>query len=611
MRYLIITILFPITLFSCQQNHDHPRILLLKGEESSIKKQIAENETWAKLHQAIIDDCEKILKEEPPERVLIGRRLLETSSEYLRRIFYLSYAYRMTGDNRFSTQAERHMLKSAGFTDWNPSHFLDVSLMTMALAIGYDWLFDELPDESKQKIKEAIVAKGIEPSFIEEYNWFLKREHNWNQVCNAGITYGAMAIMEDYPELADSIVNRAFKTIPKVMVNYGPDGAYPEGYIYWGFGTSFNVLFLSAVETYFGTDRGLTQIPGFLKTGEFMQNMLAPSVTPFNWSDTDIKRELQPAMFWFAETNNDPSLLWMEKMILRTNDFSEFLKNRYLPALLIWGKNVPLEKIPEPASKVWVGQGKNPVCLMRTSWSDPNAIYLGYKVGSPSVTHGHMDVGSFVMEAEGIRWSMDLGFREYEALESKGLKLFGHTQDAQRWTIFRLNNYSHSVLTINDKLQSVKGYAKIDKYSNKIDFMNAVSDISEVYNGQLKKATRGVGIVNESYAVVRDEIETLDNSTTVRWNMVTPADVELKEKGAKLTKEGKTLFLKVKGSANIKMKTWSTAPTNDYDLQNPGTIMVGFECEIPANTKESFEVLLVPSAAEADAQFLNETLAEW
>ena len=53
------------------------------------------------------------------------------------------------------------------------------------------------------------------------------------------------------------------------------------------------------------------------------------------------------------------------------------------------------------------------------------------------------------------------------------------------------------------------------------------------------------------------------------------------------------------------MKTWSTAPTNNYDAENPGTIMVGFECEIPANTKESFEVLLVPSNANDTANFRN------
>ena len=47
------------------------------------------------------------------------------------------------------------------------------------------------------------------------------------------------------------------------MKDYGPDGAYPEGYGYWGYGTSFNVMFLSAVEKLFGKDFGLTQCLDF------------------------------------------------------------------------------------------------------------------------------------------------------------------------------------------------------------------------------------------------------------------------------------------------------------------------------------------------------------
>jgi hypothetical protein len=39
--------------------------------------------------------------------------------------------------------------------------------------------------------------------------------------------------------------------------------------------------------------------------------------------------------------------------------------------------------------------------------------------------------------------------------------------------------------------------------------------------------------------------------------------------------------------------------------------MVGFECEIPANTSEVFEVILVPKPVESEATFLNITLDEW
>jgi hypothetical protein len=483
--------------------------------------------------------------------------------------------------------------------------------MTMALAIGYDWLFDELQEDSKQIIKEAIVKKGLEPSYNEDYNWFLQAEHNWNQVCNAGMTFGALAIREDHPGLADSVIERAFETIPLAMHDYRPDGAYPEGYGYWGYGTSFNVVFLSAVEKALGSDRGLSDSPGFLKTAGFLQHMLAPSNVCYNWGDCGARGNLNPAMFWFATKNNDPSLLWSERKFLETDDFSRFARQQFLPVLMIWGKDIALDQVQAPNSKVWMGQGKNPICLMRTSWTDPDAMYLGFKAGSPSVNHGHMDVGSFMMEADGIRWISDFGSQNYESLESKGMSIFGRTQDAERWTIFRLNNYAHSTLTINDELQKVEGYASIDRHSEEENFMFAVSDISTLYNGLLKKAVRGAGIKDAKYIVVRDEVETNDKPAKLRWNLVTPAEVELGKKGAILTKDGETLYLKVQGPDNIKMRTWSTAPTNDYDAENPGTIMVGFECKLPANVKETFEVLLIPAKSNEDAQFLDVSLDEW
>ncbi|MDP4681036.1 MAG: heparinase II/III family protein [Cyclobacteriaceae bacterium] len=601
------------SLFACQEQKksNHPIILLKEGEEKTIQKRIDTSPTWNKMHQAILDECENILKLEPQDRIKIGRRLLGVSREYLRRIFYLSYAYRMTGDARFATHVEKHLLKSSSFTDWNPTHFLDVGEMTMALAIGYDWLYDELSEETKKVVREAIVEKGLKQSYNDEYNWFLKSEHNWNQVCNAGMTYGALAVRDHYPELADSIINRAFETIPRAMVDYGPDGAYPEGYGYWGYGTTFNVLFISAVEKALGTDKGLSGTNGFLKTSGFMTHMVAPSTVCYNWGDCGQNGGLQPAMFWFADRTKDNSVLWSENRFLQTSDYSEFTRNRILPAIMIWGKDIPVEKIKPPAETTWLGQGKNPVYLMRTSWTDPAALYLGFKAGSPGVNHAHMDIGSFIMESDGIRWAMDFGAQNYESLESKGMYIFGREQNAERWSIFRLNNYSHSTLTVNDSLQRVDGYAKIDKYSNDQKFMYATSDISSLYKGQLKSAERGAGVVDGLYTVIRDEIETLDNSTKVRWKMVTPAEVELTKTGATLTKDGKTLYLKVNTSAAYKMKTWSTAPTNGYDVENPGTIMVGFETEIAANSKQSFEVLLVPKKSESLAEFPGKPLNDW
>jgi hypothetical protein len=174
----------------------HPRILLLQGEEQQIKQSIAASATWKKMHDAILKECDNIIALPPVERIQIGRRLLDKSREALRRIFHLSYAWRMTGEQKYFDRCEKEMLAISKFNDWNPSHFLDVGEMTMAMTIGYDWLYPNLSAESKKAILDAIVYKGIYPSLDPKYNSWLKIVNNWNQVCNAGMTFGALAVAE-------------------------------------------------------------------------------------------------------------------------------------------------------------------------------------------------------------------------------------------------------------------------------------------------------------------------------------------------------------------------------------------------------------------------------
>jgi hypothetical protein len=591
------------------ENHGHPRILLLEGEEEQIRDLIEADQTWRKMHMAILEKSTELIGKPELERVMTGRRLLSVSREALKRIFYLSYSYRMTGDERYLNRAEKEILAVSRFSDWNPSHFLDVGEMTMAVAIGYDWLFEDLAENTRMDARSAILMKGIEES-KKGSQWWLTSENNWNQVCNAGMVFGALAIQEDYPDLAEEIIDRAFESIPLAMDEYKPDGVYPEGYSYWGYGSTFNVLFLSAVEKYLGTDRGLTDNSGFLNTGHFLKHMITPTGGNFTWGDCGTGTNLHPAMFWFAERTGNPSVLWSEKQFLQKSNFDSFKGIRELPAILIWGKNIPLNNISEPEEKFWMGQGRNPVAMMRSNWTD-QAAYVGFKTGSPSVNHGHMDVGSFIFEANGRRWATDLGMQNYESLESLGMKIFGKTQDAERWMIFRMNTFSHNVLIFDNQQQRVNGYAKIDKFSDDENFMYAVSDISTLYSNQVKSVERGVALLNKEYMLVRDEFETLDKTTMVRWQMVTSSHVELGEKVATLTDNGKVLKLKVLGPGNLQMKTWSTAPTNNYDAENPGTIIVGFECEVPANTKEFFEVILVPQNLSEQTGFPGKPLADW
>ncbi|MDR0795495.1 MAG: hypothetical protein LBE79_05485, partial [Tannerella sp.] len=152
-RVLFVAILFLLPVFAqAQIKHltdvkdmpPHPRILLLQGEEQLIKANIDADPAWSTMHQVIINECDRIITMPEVTRRMEGRRLLNVANDALRRIFYLSYAYRMSGQDKYFQKAEKEMLAISAFSDWNPSHFLDVAEMTMAMAIGYDWLFAKL-----------------------------------------------------------------------------------------------------------------------------------------------------------------------------------------------------------------------------------------------------------------------------------------------------------------------------------------------------------------------------------------------------------------------------------------------------------------------------------
>ncbi|CAN1543344.1 Heparinase II/III-like [Spirosomataceae bacterium] len=571
---------------------NHPRVLLLANEESGIQKNIEQDKNWALIHQNILDEATEIISLPTLERIQVGRRLLDKSREALRRLFILSYAYRMTNEKKYFDRCEAELLKISQFTDWNPSHFLDVAEMTMAVSIGYDWLHKDLSETSRKQIKEAILQKGLLPSMDAKHNSWLKASHNWNQVCNAGMTYGALATFEDNPTLAMQIINRAKKSIELPLEDYNPDGAYPEGFGYWGYGTSFHVLFLSVLQKLSLLDNAVNE--GFNKTAYYYQQMLGSSGQSFNYSDAGSGRGgLSPAMFWYANKLKDNSLLFNEKKYL--ND-KKMVNNRILPAVMIWGNGLSLDNVPNPNSHVFVGAGKSPVAMMRTSWTDADAIYLGLKAGSANVNHAHMDIGSFVVDALGERWALDLGMQSYESLESKGVGLWNKTQDGQRWEILRYNNRYHNTLTFDDELQLVQENAEITQSTTSPNFMSAVTDLSNIYKNKVKDAKRGVAIMDKNLVVIRDEITNNEVSTRMQWTMVTPADVKILDYNTvELTQNGKKMYMQVVSKNKISLKTWSTDPVNSFDESNPGTIRVGFEVNLAANEKSDFTVFLSPA----------------
>ena len=577
---------------------DHPRLLLPKGAEKKLLKQINRDAVWKEIHTATLGEADRIITLPVNERIKTGMRLLAVSRENLRRIFILSYAYRMTGQEKYLVRAEQEMLKAASFSDWNPSHFLDVGEMTMALGVGYDWLYPALSEASRRTIREAIVEKGFKPSYDTAYNWFVDAEHNWNQVCNGGLAFGAIAVAESEPEWAQKIIDRAIDKVRLPMRHYAPDGAYPEGPGYWGYGTLFNVLLIGGLESTFGTDYGLSQMPGFMQTGTYEMQMVSPLIKHFNYMDNSYEPESSSAPFWFYSKTQDPSVLCQQVSILQRDTAKKYLKDRVLPAMLIWGAGAPMEKAVAPQETFWAGRGNTPVCVMRSGWGDPNARFVGVKLGSPSINHGHMDVGSFVFEADGVRWAIDLGSEDYNTTETRGVDLWNMAQQSQRWDVFRYNNRSHNTLTFNDKLQRVNSSAQIIESDSATARRFVKTDLTPVYAGQVDKVERTISLVDNDYLLIEDEIMAGKNYTRMRWTLMTRATPKiLSDNTVMLEQDGKRCLLKIESETPIVWRFEKTPTVNTFDSPNPDVTMVVFDTDLKRGETQYVRAQLTPMSS--------------
>src|SRR5687768_14972152 len=142
----------------------HPRLLLTRARLEEVRRAVAADPTLDAVWQTAHAQADRALEAPALERRVEGRRLLGVSRECLNRVMHLAFAFRMTGERKYLDGAVRQMLAVAAFEDWNPSHFLDVAEMTAALAVGYDWLHGNMDEADATTIRNAIVAKGIQPS---------------------------------------------------------------------------------------------------------------------------------------------------------------------------------------------------------------------------------------------------------------------------------------------------------------------------------------------------------------------------------------------------------------------------------------------------------------
>jgi hypothetical protein len=444
---------------------------------------------------------------------------LEIARLFCLRIQTLGITWFLTGDLRYRDRAKLELLSVCAFPDWAGDEFLVTAETAFGAAIGYDWLYEALSDDERAQIARAIVDKAIQPGLDQfalspppPQHW-ITSPTNWNLVCNAGLMIAALSVAER-DERAARLFALCRASVPAGFNGYRPDGGWAEGPGYWHYATQYAIYLLDSLSTALTTDLGLDGSPGLSRTGLFRLHAAGPSGKLFNFADSEEQHSGGYWLFWLARRYNHPVDAWIEQH-----------KGKVHPMDLLWFDENERDPFRLPPARRFRGVG---VAMLRGGWN-PDDTYLGIKGGAnDSCRHAHYDLGSFVVDAVGLRWAVDLGPDNY------GLPDYFTPEMRSRY--YRTSTIGHNTIVIDGQCQPHTARAPIARTSFRAGIALVVIDLSRAYPSAAR-ALRGFALIDRRHVLIVDEIVPTEDQplSSVDWQMHTRAQVEIGDPAITLT----------------------------------------------------------------------------
>lgn len=536
----------------------HPRLLIGEGGFGRVKRQVEGDPICQAYYLILRNEGETILTQ-PVSRYIKpdGVRLLTVSQQVLWRVYTLALLYRLDADERYRHRVWEELAAAAQFPDWNPAHFLDTAEMAHAFAIGYDWLYDTWNEEQRRVLRDAIVQKALQPARAAyqgaPFGLFARVDTNWNAVGNGGIGMAALAVLDELPEIAREVLNEAIRWIRVSLERYSPDGVWHEGLSYWNYGTFYTVAFLAALETALGSDQGLSSAPGFDRTGFFPLYLTGPTGRIFNFGDAWERPLHAPQLWWLARRFSSPIFGWYAARVARPHplDLVWYSERKSSPSEIglssdAFFRDFELRGVVVRGVEVF---------SLRSSWDDGDAIFITAKAGENGAGHSHLDIGSFVMDALGVRWAIDLGPDDYSLPG-----YFGR----ERWTYYRNRAEGHNTLVVDPSPgpdQDPTAVTRVVRFSSTPEWAFGIIDLAPAYASMVEELRRGIGLHQRRVVIVQDEMKS-GQPREIWWFMHTTAAVSLEEDGrtAILSQDDVRLWCRILTPSDARFEVMSATP---------------------------------------------------
>ncbi|MFZ4776062.1 MAG: GDSL-type esterase/lipase family protein [Terrimicrobiaceae bacterium] len=322
------------------------------------------------------------------------------------------------------------------FTETNVD--LGVARRASDLAAVYQWLGDSLGTELKERIRSEIRRRAVDPYLARVYEdkkpafFWIDFTNNWNAVCHAGVTYAALATVEDR-ETRARVVAGAAAHIVNFLNGITPDGYCSEGLGYWNYGFGHFVLLAENLLAATQGKLNLYADPGVAADVAFpLQMKLGSNLTP-PFADCPPKARVEP---------------WIFSVLARRFELpAEKPSQQYdLPALDLTLNPPVVQGSPQMLPEISPLRGYFPIggVLVSRPTDPKTGLAVAMKGGHNDEHHNHNDLGSYALGLDNVLVMGDPGGEKYTR------RTFG----PRRYDSKLLSSYGHPVPVVNGQLQA-------------------------------------------------------------------------------------------------------------------------------------------------------------
>ena len=468
--------------------------------------------------------------------------------------------YRLTGDTAYAERAIRQVVMMAGWPDWGADrHYLDAGIGAFNVAMIYDGLFGYLDDARKKVIRDAVMKHVLIPGKrqMEKRAWWSTSNNNWNGICNGGIVMAALAMYEEDPAGMSEVISLAVNNLPKYLNSFEPDGQSEEGVMYWSYGLTYTILALESMQRVAGSTFGLDRPPGFMKTGWFPALVSGP-VTTLNIGDDPLKDSRSRSFFWFARQYKDTALALLQYDLCRETQVMSWSDMLYYEP----------EVITATAKRKSILADNHvrgiEVMSLRTGW-DRDATFVSMHGGRNDANHGHLDAGTFDIQAMGEVWAYgNMGRDDYTFpgyFTKKTLPDYFDRDTLQyepgRWHFYRLRAEGKNCLVFDPGIradQDEKGVAVKKRSSSDASSSFHVLDLADCYKRDVDAYQRAISLDKRKRIIsIQDEF-VMKQAGVAWWQMHTRAMLEISEDGRTvvMTQAGKKMIARIAGPSGAR-----------------------------------------------------------